>query len=557
MTAKPPYIKKETVYTYFESDRGMRCPMCGENLAHEFNDGGREVVTLEGPLWVVTNYYRCLNQECDLHKAFPITHSSCIRRKRHSVEVWAKVIQHHFKFHLNYQQVCELIWNDWKISISESTVRNVCQYFEMAGLNHQKTEIKKEVRKNGKIFLSLDGAQPIEGEPTLWIFTDRLTDSVFDARLLERAPAEVLEQIYEQIEQRFGIPIVAVISDKQSNIVNSVKNFNDSIPHAYCQYHFLNHVADPINSKDSHLRTTLKKTVRSLSLVQNEPPDKKEIEISKTTPVAEVFLPVVEELKCAISTKGNQFKVFAGKEAYLNVASVLNRLKNAQISGVPKKVKRSFRTLVASLQTLLTSTRPLYNEVCELTKDFQWLRAIFSHREWSGNRIEKWVRRWISVLRLRLERANKEHRGEKLKWQQSRSSMSLPSVWQQWIRLEHSYSDGLYCAYDDPHLDVTNNAKEQLIHHTKAHFKSLLGRQNIARAYHSRGSIYAHLVDFDFSDESVSSVLLASETPLIEVNRRKHNAQYTVERRNWRIREQNTGNFEQFETNLQLLKNGG
>ena len=138
MTVKPPEIEKDTVYTYWESGEGMTCPLCGNSLTHEFNDGGREVITLKGSLWVVTNYYRCVNLDCELHDAFPVTHNSCIKRKRHSVEVWAKVIQHHFKYHLNYHQVAELIWDDWEISISESTVRNVCQYFEMAGLQYKK-----------------------------------------------------------------------------------------------------------------------------------------------------------------------------------------------------------------------------------------------------------------------------------------------------------------------------------------------------------------------------------------------------------------------------------
>lgn len=110
------------------------------------------------------------------------------------------------------------------------------------------------------------------------------------------------------------------------------------------------------------------------------------------------------------------------------------------------------------------------------------------------------------------------------------------------------------CAYDDLDLDFTNNAKEQLFHHSKAHFKSLLGHQNITRAYQSRGGLYAHLIDFDYSDENDSSVLLASETPLIEANRQKHNAQYSVSRRKWRIRQEETGIFKLFKKNLETLK---
>jgi len=557
MTAKPPEIEKETVYTYWESDVGMCCPLCGNKLRHEFNDGGREVTTLKGPLWVITNYYRCINLECELHKTFPITYSSCIKRKRHSVEVWAKVIQHHFKYHLNYRQVAELIWDDWEISISESTVRNICQYFEMAGVQYKNKEVREKVREGGRILLSLDGAQPIEGEPALWIFTDRLSDVVLLARLLESAPADVLQEIYSEIEEKFEVPIVAVISDKQPNIVNSVKNFNPSIPHVYCQYHFLNHITAPINAKDSHLHTTLKKTVRSFSLVQNEPTETKDLIVSKDSPVADIFQPVTEELKCAISARGNQLDTFAGKEVYGNLEYVLSRLEVYKIDKFPKKVVRSFQALIGALKKLLNTTKPLYGEICSLIHDFQWLRAILSHREWSGDHIKKWVHSWVLILQQRLEPLSMVHQAVNLKWQYPCSTMRVEEVWQQWIRLENSYSHGLYCAYDDPILDFTNNAKEQLIHHTKAHFKSLLGRQNIARAYQSRGSLYAHLIDFDYSDENISSVLLASETPLVEANRREHNAQYTVTRRKWRIREEETGNFILFKQNLQALKNNG
>ena len=557
MTAKPLKIKKETVHTYWESDAGMVCPLCGKKLTHEFNDGGREVTTLKGPLWVITNYYRCINLECELHKAFPITNSSCIKRKRHSVEVWAKVIQHHFKYHMNYRQVAELIWDDWEISVSEGTVRNICQYFEMAGLQHKSTEVREKIKEGGRIFLSLDGAQPIEGESALWIFTDRLSDTVLLARLLESAPAKVLHEIYAEIEDKFKVPITAVISDKQPNIVNSVKNFNPNIPHVFCQYHFLNHITAPLHAKNSHIRTTLKKAIRSFSLVQNEPVENKEITISSSSSVAEIFQPVAEELKCAISARGNKFDIFAGEETYLNLEYVLCRLETYQIDGFPKKVVRSLHALIGSLKKLLQSFKPLYDELRALIHDFQWLRAILSHREWSGERIKKWVHKWLLILHQRLERISFEHQAENLKWQYPSSTMTVQEVWQQWIRLENSYRKGLYCAFDDPALDFTNNAKEQFIHHTKAHFKSLFGRQNVARAYQARGSLYAHLIDFDYSAENVTNVLLASETLLVETNRREHNAQYTVTRRKWRIRKEDTGNFKLFESNLKALKNQG
>ena len=126
-------------------------------------------------------------------------------------------------------------------------------------------------------------------------------------------------------------------------------------------------------------------------------------------------------------------------------------------------------------------------------------------------------------------------------------------IWQQWIRLVNSYSEGLYQAYDVDDLDFTNNAKEQLFHRSKHHFKALLGRENVARAFLNHGSLHVQLLDIDFTRKNVTSVFLACETPLIEAQRKEFNAQYATVRRTWRIREKDTGNLTQFKDNLTQL----
>jgi len=103
-------------------------------------------------------------------------------------------------------------------------------------------------------------------------------------------------------------------------------------------------------------------------------------------------------------------------------------------------------------------------------------------------------------------------------------------------------------------LEFTNNAMEQLFHRSKHHFKALLGRDNVSRAFLNHGALHVQLLDVDFSKESVSDVLLACETPLIEANKREFNAQYATIKRTWRIRDVNTGNIAWFEDNLRQLE---
>ena len=117
----------------------------------------------------------------------------------------------------------------------------------------------------------------------------------------------------------------------------------------------------------------------------------------------------------------------------------------------------------------------------------------------------------------------------------------------------NSYRKGLFVAYDDDELEFTNNAKEQLFHRSKHHFRTLMGRENISRIFLEHGGVYSQLIDVDYSKKNVSRILLASETPLTESSRMKFKAQYATFKRTWKIREIDTGNFARFEDNLQHL----
>jgi len=417
----------------------------------------------------------------------------------------------------------------------------------MAGKQYTDEKVLREVQSNGRIVLSLDGAQPVKNEPSLWVFSDRLTGNVLLARNLKSAPASTLCAIFREIETLYNVPIVAILSDKQQNIVNSVKQFKAGIPHAYCQYHFLNHIIEPIASKDSYLIKILRKSVRKLSIVQNS-------KHADSNELYKLFRPISEELKCAISTRGDRFNVFPGIETYANLDYVVSRLEQFEEIELTPKVSRTLNALLVALKELLKENRYLREEISSLIPESQQIRKILAKREKKASQIENEVKKWVYKLQSRLKRRNLESNPQKIKWQYPSFKLNCEEIWQQWIRLVDSYSEGLYQAYNVEALDFTNNAKEQLFHRSKHHFKSLLGRENVARAFLNHGSLHVQLLDIDFTKENVTSVLLACETPLIEAQRKEFNAQYLTVRRTWRIREKDTGNFTQFKANIIQLE---
>lgn len=210
-------------------------------------------------------------------------------------------------------------------------------------------------------------------------------------------------------------------------------------------------------------------------------------------------------------------------------------------------------SIIDSLTSLLSETQQLRNEIALLIPDLEQIRKIFGKRANRSAHIKKKIDEWVYKLQSRLKRRDLEYNPSKIKWQAPSYKLSCEEIWQQWIRLVNSYQIGLFVAYDNNELELTNNAKEQLFHRSKHHFRALLGRENISRIFLEHGGLYSQLLDVDYSKKSVSTILLASETPLIESHRKKFTAQYATVRRTWRIREIDTGNFKRFEENIQQL----
>ena len=245
--------------------------------------------------------------------------------------------------------------------------------------------------------------------------------------------------------------------------------------------------------------------------------------------------------------------MFPGIETYTNLEYIVSRLEQIEEMELTPKVSRTLNALLAALKILLKENRHLQEEITSLIPDFQQIRKILAKRGNKSFQIEKEVKKWVFKLQSRLKRRKLEYNPQNIKWRQHSFMLSREEIWQQWIRLVDSYSDGLYEAYDVEELDFTNNAKEQLFHRSKHHFKALLGRENVAKAFLNHGGLHVQLLDIDFTKENVTRVLLACETPLIEAQRKEFNAQYATVRRTWRIREKDTGNFTQFKDNLTQL----
>jgi hypothetical protein len=215
-----------------------------------------------------------------------------------------------------------------------------------------------------------------------------------------------------------------VISDKQANIVNAVKAFNPTIPHVYCQYHFLHHIVEPIASKDSHLKTTFKKAVGRLSIVVNS-------NKADSNELYDAFLPISEELKCGISTRGDYFEIFPGVECHANLTYVVEKLTPFQSYDLPAKISRSLNSLIDALNKVLSRTEPLRDEILSLISEFKEIKKIFGKRANRSKYVKKLVEKWVYKLQNRLKRRDLAYDPSEIKWQYPSFKLACEEIWQQ------------------------------------------------------------------------------------------------------------------------------
>lgn len=552
---KPEDENIRVVYTRWDETENFSCPLCESHLEYAYNDGGRWVYGLEeNKVWVISNYYRCLNSDCDLHRAFPALFDNMIPKKKYGKDVWERIAELHSDVHLNNTQIRKVLWSFSKVSITEPTIGSVIKHFEGSIDLYLTEEVKKALAENGYIVLSLDGAQPKKGRPALWIFSDRLTGHVLLSVILRSAAAPILVEKLKEIESTYGFPIKSVISDKQKNIVNAVKEFNPKIPHGFCHYHFLSHILEPIEAKSSHLATQLGEAVNSFSKIQNLPLGIINEDNPSFNKLYADFAPLSKILLKAIHVSCPKYKDYKGKMVYENLEFIKNHLSKISLAGLSRKYVSSFNVVIKKIESLLEEYKDLYKEMCALIIDSQELRDILKETDDSKDEIKKKVGNWINKLKDRLKKENQEFRTDKLKHVQMNYKTNWIVSYQQWIRLEKSYSEGLYHCYDIPDIERTNNPMEQLINQVKRHFKQILGKEDIQSMFERHGELYSRMVSSDLSPDKIKEILWKHSVAYIEGYMDSLSAFQPIPRNKWRITDTDTGLWKQFKENLESNK---
>ena len=243
------------------------CPHCREPLQERsYYQWRKTVQQLDGAVYVASRARECVNAECAHHgkpyfsaTAQMVTVPKCT----YGLDVIAQVGWYRDREHLNREQIHARL-ESYGVQLCERQVDHLYARYQVlcgcaARLN--KEQLVKIADKQGGLLISIDGLAPEGTAEQLWVVREVQTDITLVVGWLPRVNHKTLAALLEPV-QKLGLPIAATVSDKQSSVRKALQEVWPTVPHQWCQSHYLGNSTRPIYERDSSLKTEMRKTIR-------------------------------------------------------------------------------------------------------------------------------------------------------------------------------------------------------------------------------------------------------------------------------------------------------
>lgn len=258
------------------------CPVCRRFLCKKYDGAPRTVMTLKGSIEAQEHVKQCKKKTCPNYGRSIRSaelQSMVLPHMKYGIDVVAHAGELRFYDHLTLEEIIEeLAKHGFKINSGEMSFIMDKFLALLAGVHEENIpKIRKSLEKNGFV-LSIDGTVSIKGK-TLYIFRDIISSIVLYSEISEIDDTAHMESMFKHVVESFGVPL-AIISDMQKSILDSVKNVLPGVPHQFCQYHFLRNAGDAL-TKDLH--QDLGKEMKRLGVRTEIKSIQKEMSEKKTT----------------------------------------------------------------------------------------------------------------------------------------------------------------------------------------------------------------------------------------------------------------------------------
>lgn len=475
-----------TTPTIYKSEM-MDCPQCGHELVEKNYLSGLKVVqTMTEAITIAYRPKCCPNPGCvSQGRAWGSARWQGVAPKYsvYGYDVLGQIGWERQKGKAHFEVIHARLRE--RMSISESQVRYMYhqRYLPLLAC-HERGHLSelKELGREGGLVLSMDGLMPEGGEAQLWVVRELRMGWTLRSGWMNSQDETAFVEFLQPIAD-LGVPIAAVMSDKQRALLLAVARVFSGVPHGFCQFHYLDNAAEPIAAADEQMKIELRQGVRAEigGLIRHKQAEKPVISIvtgllpsplpAISTPTAplepeivaqqereNIVQDILARVRYLLTLKGRPPFRLAGIEMFARLQEVVKYTQEL----VEHFPEARLLKLLDGLQTALTKTRPDY---VELSHAAQWLADLADTLDPQGKptRTGEQVRNdWLACL-TQIET-------------QGQNSPRLQQFSTKICKVSKSYAPGLFHTYDIPDLPRTNNDRESEFRRLRQRLLSTTGQ---------------------------------------------------------------------------------
>ncbi len=248
------------------------CPVCATPLtAVDFYSWTKTVQQLDRVVSVAARPKRCTNPACPVTgTAFPpaAARTVALPYATYGFDVIAQIGYWRTHEALSSAQIHTRLCAQG-LQISRRQVDHLSHQYQLllaVGARQDLDPLRAVVATYGGLVLSLDGLAPEGISEQLWVVREVLSGTILLAGWLPRVSEATLTSWLRPVvtllaEQ--GWAVRATVSDKQVPLAAALTALWPTVPHQWCQAHYLRNLAEPLEAHDGALKTRLRKQVRA------------------------------------------------------------------------------------------------------------------------------------------------------------------------------------------------------------------------------------------------------------------------------------------------------
>lgn len=463
------------------------CPQCGHELVTmSYWSGLKTVQMMTQTMTIAYRPKRCPNPECASQgSVWPSARWQRIAPKYsiYGYDVIAQIGWERQKGRTHFEAIHARLREQMPISESQVRYMYYQRYLPLLACHERRhmSELE-ELGRQGGLVLSADGLMPEGGEAQLWVVRELRTGWTIRSGWMNSQDETAFVKFFQPIAN-LGLPIAAVMSDKQRALLLAIASVFPGVPHGFCQFHYLDNAAEPIAAADEQMKIELRQGVRAEigGLIRHKQAEKPVISVVTgllASPVPPISTPttqlapetaaeqeresIVQDLlarvRYLLTLKGRPPFRLAGIEMFARLQEVVECTQEL-IEHFPEA---RLLKLLNGLQTALLANQPAY---AELSQAAQWLADLADTLDPDGKptRTAEQVRAdWLACL-TRIET-------------QGKNSPRLQSFSAKICKVSKSYAPGLFHTYDIPGLPRTNNDRESEFRRLRQRLLSTTGQ---------------------------------------------------------------------------------